>query len=293
MPEPKQQTTERVLPMIASDNPFWPHPGTLVEVRDLAVGIRLFRVRLEDEAGRRAFADYKPGQFGFLSAFGVGEAPFGLAGTPARGPDLEFAVARVGTVTSALHELEEGSPVGVRGPMGNCFPMEEFVGRNLVILGGGIGMAPLRPVIQHALDHRSDYGQITLLVAARTPELLVFREEYEEWKSAPDVEFHVTVDAATEGWTGPVGLITELQARVNPSPENAIAITCGPPIMIKFVVQLLQKQGFTPEQIYTTLEMKMKCGLGKCGRCNIGEHYVCVDGPVFTHEEILHFIEGF
>ncbi|MGB9724702.1 MAG: FAD/NAD(P)-binding protein [Chloroflexia bacterium] len=274
-------------------NPFLPYVGTLVEVRDLAEGIKLLRVRLEDEFGRAAFADYKPGQFAFLSAFGVGEVPFGLAGTPARSPELEFAIARVGTVTSALHGLEEGAPVGIRGPMGNWFPMEDFRGKNLVIIGGGIGFAPLRPVIQYALDRRADYGHLTILAAARAPNLLVFREEYAEWASAPDTEFHVTVDVGDETWAGNVGLVTELQAKVSPSPKNAIAITCGPPIMIKFVTQLLQKQGFAPEQIYTTLEMKMKCGLGKCGRCNIGERYVCIDGPVFSQAQILKFIDAF
>ncbi len=275
------------------NNPFLPYTGTLVETRDLAEGIKLLRVHLEDEAGRAAFADYKPGQFAFVSAFGVGEVPFGLAGTPARSQELEFAVARVGTVTSALHGLEEGTPVGVRGPMGNWFPMENFRGKNVVIIGGGIGFAPLRPVIQYALDHRVDYGHLTILAAARAPNLLVFREEYEEWAAAPDTEFHVTVDVGDETWRGNVGLVTELQAKVSPSPENAIAVTCGPPIMIKFVTQLLQKQGFFPEQIYTTLEMKMKCGLGKCGRCNIGERYVCTDGPVFSHAQILKFIDTF
>ncbi len=274
-------------------NPFLPYAGTLTEVRDLAAGIKFYRVRLEEEAGRAAFAAYRPGQFAFLSAYGVGEVPFGLAGTPSRGPELEFAVAKVGTVTSALHNLEEGAPVGVRGPMGNFFPMDEFKGQNLVIIGAGIGLAPLRPVIQHALDHRADYGHITLLVAARLPSLLCFRDEYEQWAAAPDVEFHVTVDAAEGDWSGNVGLVTELQAKVGPSPRDAVAVTCGPPIAIKFVTQLLQKQGFAPEQIYTTLEMKMKCGLGKCGRCNIGERYVCVDGPVFSYAQILNFIDAF
>ncbi len=274
-------------------NPFLPYVGTLTAVRDLAAGIKLFRVRLEDAAGREAFAAYRPGQFAFLSAFGVGEAPFGLAGTPARGPELEFGVARVGTVTAGLHGLDEGAPVGVRGPMGNRFPMEQFGGKNLVIIGGGIGLAPLRPVVQYAQDHRGDYGHITMLVAARAPDLLVFREEYDDWQATPDSEFHLTVDAGDETWSGNVGLVTELQARVAPSPKDAVAITCGPPIMIKFVIQLLQKQGFRPEQIYTTLEMKMKCGLGKCGRCNIGERYVCVDGPVFCHADILRFIDSF
>jgi len=274
-------------------HPFLPYVGTLTEARDLAVGIKFFRVRLEEEAGRQAFADYRPGQFAFLSAFGVGEAPFGLAGIPARSPELEFAVARMGTVTSALHNLEEGAPLGVRGPMGNWFPMAEFTGKNLVIIGGGIGLPPLRSVIYYILDHRTDYGHLTILAAARAPNLLVFREEYDEWAAAPDTEFHLTVDVADETWSGNVGLVTELQAQVEPSPQDAVAVTCGPPIMIKFVIQLLQKQGFLPEQIYTTLEMKMKCGLGKCGRCNIGEHYVCLDGPVFSHAQILNFVDSF
>jgi len=274
-------------------NPFLPYMGTLVETRDLAEGIKFFRVHLEDEAGRQAFADYKPGQFAFLSAFGVGEAPFGICGTPSRGPEVEFAVANVGTVTAALHHLQQGTTVSVSGPVGNWFPMESFRGKNLLIVGGGIGLAPLRPEIQYALDHREDYGHITILAAARLPSLLIFRQEFAEWDAAPDTEFHVTVDAADETWRGNVGLVTELQSKVNPSPENAVAITCGPPIMIKFVIQLLQKQGFQFDQIYTTLEMKMKCGLGKCGRCNIGEKYVCVDGPVFSHAEIIEFLEGF
>lgn len=275
------------------NNPFLPYNATLAEVRDLAAGIKLFRVKLLDETGQQAFAAYKPGQFAFLSAFGVGEVPFGLACTPARSQELEFAVAKVGTVTSALHHLQAGAPVGVRGPMGNSFPMEEFVGKNLVIIGAGIGLAPLRPVIQYAQDHRDKYGHITLLVAARTPGLLSFRDEYEQWAAMPDTDFQVTVDAGDDSWTGNVGLVTELLARAAPSPQNSVAVTCGPPIAIKFVVQLLQKQNFTPEQIYTTLEMKMKCGLGKCGRCNIGERYVCVDGPVFSHAQILKFIDTF
>jgi len=273
-------------------NPMRPYLGTLVGVKDLATDIKLFQVALNDSQARERFT-YRPGQFAFLSAFGVGEAPFGVASTLSRGPVLEFAIAKVGTVTAALHAMEEGSIVGVRGPMGNCFPLEEIKGKNVIVLGGGIGGAPLRPVIHTILDQREDYGHLTILWAARNPSLLVFTDEYDDWRAAPRTELHLTVDQGDESWTGNVGLITELLEKVAPSPENAVTITCGPPIMIKFVMLTLKKLGFTAEQMITTLEAKMKCGIGKCGRCNLGEKFVCVDGPVFTYTEISQFLESF
>jgi len=278
--------------MVETMNPMRPYLGTLVGVKDLATDIKLFQVELNDAQARQRFT-YRPGQFAFLSAFGVGEAPFGLASIPSRGTALEFAIAKVGTVTAALHAMEKGSIVGVRGPMGNCFPLEEIKGKNVIVLGGGIGGAPLRPVIHTILDHRDDYGHLTILWAARHPSLLVFTDEYDDWRAAPRTELHLTVDQGDASWTGNVGLITELLEKVAPSPENAVTITCGPPIMIKFVMLTLQKLGFTAGQMITTLEAKMKCGIGKCGRCNLGEKFVCVDGPVFTYTEISQFLESF
>jgi sulfhydrogenase subunit gamma (sulfur reductase) len=278
--------------MMKTTNPMRPYLGTLVGVKDLATDIKLFQVDLNDSQARQSFT-YHPGQFAFLSAFGVGEAPFGLASIPSRGPALEFAIAKVGTVTAALHAMEEGSIVGVRGPMGNCFPLEEIEGKNVIVLGGGIGGAPLRPVIHTILDQRDDYGHLTILWAARNPSLLVFTDEYDDWRAAPRTELHLTVDQGDESWTDNVGLITELLEKVAPSPEDAVTITCGPPIMIKFVMLTLKKLGFTTEQMITTLEAKMKCGIGKCGRCNLGEKFVCVDGPVFTYTEISQFLESF
>jgi sulfhydrogenase subunit gamma (sulfur reductase) len=273
-------------------NPMRPYLGTLVRVKDLATDIKLFQVELNDSQARERFT-YRPGQFAFLSAFGVGEAPFGLASIASRGSALDFAVAKVGTVTAALHAMEEGSIVGVRGPVGNCFPLEEIKGKDVIVLGGGIGGAPLRPVIHTILDNRDDYGHLTILWAARNPSLLVFTDEYGDWRVAPRTDLHLTVDQGDESWTDNVGLITELLEKVAPSPENAVTITCGPPIMIKFVMLTLQKLGFTAEQMITTLEAKMKCGIGKCGRCNLGEKFVCVDGPVFTYTEISQFLESF
>ncbi len=279
--------------MTVSANPMRPYLGRLTQVRQLATGIKFFQVELTEAEGRAAFADYKPGQFAFLSAFGAGEAPFGICSTPRRGPYLEFAVQEIGHVTHTLHNLEVGDPVGVRGPLGNCFPMQQLQGRNIVILGGGIGGAPLRPVIHTILDNRAAYGHMTILWAARSPDLLVFTEEFDDWRADWATELHVTVDQGNEGWSGNVGLITHLLERVSPSTENAVTITCGPPIMIHFVFLTLKKLGFAPEQMLTTLEARMHCGIGKCGRCNLGEKFICTDGPVFWQHEISGFLEGF
>ena len=273
-------------------NPMVPYLGRLVEVKDLAAEIKLFAVGLLN-GGSQAFAAYQPGQFAFLSAFGVGEAPFGIASTTERGDVLEFAVQRLGSVTTGLHELGLGDIVGVRGPLGNHFPLEAFIGKNLILLGGGIGGAPLRPVIHSVLDHRADFGHFTILWAARHPSLLVFTDEYDEWRAAPDTQLHLTVDQPDQVWDHNVGLITELLEKVAPSPENAVAITCGPPVMIYYANKLLGKLGFTPEQCYVTLEARMHCGLGKCGRCNLGEKLVCVDGPVFSMAEVGGLMESF
>lgn len=269
-----------------------PYLAKVTYVRDLATEIKLYGVELLDR-GSAAFGRYQPGQFAFLSAFGVGEAPFGIASIPERGKVLEFAVNRLGSVTTALHELGAGDIVGVRGPLGNGFPMEAFQGKDLIVLGGGIGGAPLRPVIQTVLDHRSDYGHLTILWAARHPSLLIFTDEYEEWRAAPRTELHLTVDEPDALWDHGVGLITQLLERVAPSPSNSVAITCGPPIMIHFVNKMLAGMGFVPEQRYVTLEARMHCGVGKCGRCNLGEKLVCIDGPVFTMQEVEGMVESY
>jgi sulfhydrogenase subunit gamma (sulfur reductase) len=272
-------------------NPYRPCLGTVVGVSDLATDIKLFQVELDDPGERKGFA-YRPGQFAFVSAFGVGEAPFCLTSAPVRGPMLEFAVNRVGTVTSALHRLGEGDVVGVRGPFGNWFPMDEMKGKDIILLGGGIGGAPLRPVIHTLLDNRKDYGKVTILWAARLPSLLIFTEEFDDWRAAPNTDLYLTVDEGDETWTDNVGLITELLEKVAPSPKNAMTITCGPPIMIRFTMLTLEKLGFTPDQMIITLEAKMKCGMGKCGRCNLGDKFVCTDGPVFSHAEVSQFLES-
>ncbi len=274
------------------NNPFIPYPATLKKITNLTPEIKLLNLELDIPQLRETF-DYKPGQFAFLSAYGVGEAPFGFVSLAYQKTGIEFAVRRIGTVTAALHELEPGATIGIRGPFGNYFPLEDYKGKNIIIIGGGIGMAPLRPVINFILDHRDDYGNLLIINGARTPRDLVFANEFDTWAKAPRTQLELTVDRGDENWTGRVALVPTVVSELKPSPVNAIAITCGPPIMIRFVLIALKELGFGNDQIVTTLEQKMKCGMGKCARCNIGDKYVCRDGPVFTFAQISNFLEQY
>ena len=273
-------------------NSMMPYLAELVAVEDMAPEIKFFQAELMNSGGE-AFRNYKPGQFAFVSAFGVGEAPFGIASTPRRGSVLEFAVQRLGGVTTELHEMGKGDVLGVRGPLGNWFPMDDFEDHDILVLGGGIGGAPLRPVLQTIFDDREMYGKLTILWAARNPDLLIFKDEYDAWRESPDTELHLTVDEADETWDGEVGLITQLLEKIAPKPENTIAITCGPPVMIFYADKTLQTLGFASEQSFVTLEARMHCGIGKCGRCNLGDKLVCVDGPVFSMAEVGNLLESF
>jgi NAD(P)H-flavin reductase len=275
-----------------NENAMIPVIGKLVEVKNIAPEIKMLGIELE-EISENGNSLYKPGQFAFISAFGSGEAPFGIASVTEPGGVLEFAVQRMGGVTTALHELAEGDRVGVRGPLGNWFPMQEFQGKNLLVLGGGIGGAPLRPVIQEVAANREHYGELRILMAARTPGLHLFRDDYPHWENIPECNLHLTVDEGDQDWNGEVGLITELLSKVEPDPHNTIAIMCGPPIMIYYADRVLVEIGFSPENRYVTLEARMHCGIGKCGRCNLGEKLVCVDGPVFSMEEVGEFLESY
>ncbi|MCC6444039.1 MAG: FAD/NAD(P)-binding protein [Armatimonadetes bacterium] len=263
------------------DNPYIPDLAVIESIVQETPDTRTFRAVFADEYIRKQFA-YEPGQFQQVSVFGVGEATFCLTSTPTRSGFIEFSVKRVGSVTGALHEMPEGAMVGIRAPMGNHFPYEQFKGKDLWFIGGGIGMAPLRSLLNFCLDGRADYGRINILYGARSPEDLCYSAEFSVWQASPDTRLFLTVDKDDPSWTGNVGFVPACLTDLAPSPQNAVAITCGPPIMIKYVLQNLLKLGFADEQIYTTLEMKMKCGIGKCGRCNIGPLYVCADGPIFS-----------
>jgi len=268
-----------------SHNPYLPEMATIVEVIDETPNIKTFRIVLDDEEKMRQFT-FRPGQVGQLSVFGVGESTFVINSSPTRKDYLQFSVMRVGEVTTRLHGLRAGDNVGVRAPLGNGFPVEDLQGKHIVFIGGGIGMAPLRTLFYYMLDNRSDFGDITLLYGARTPVDMTYKAELPEWLGRSDVRTVLTVDAEYPGWEHRVGLIPNVLLDLAPSPKNTVAITCGPPIMIKFTLQALKKLGFGDEQIITTLEKRMKCGVGLCGRCNIGTKYVCVDGPVFTYAQL-------
>ncbi|MEW6070063.1 MAG: FAD/NAD(P)-binding protein [Candidatus Thermoplasmatota archaeon] len=236
---------------------------------------------------------YKPGQFVMVSVFGEGEFPAAIASSPTQKGYIELSIRKMGKVTSALHRLEEKDILGIRGPYGNGFPVEDWKNKNLLFIGGGIGLAPLRSVVNYSLDCRKNYKDLQLIYGARTQADLVYKEELFKLEKSKDIKVNLAIDKFEEGWTRFVGFVPDYVLSLKPSAENTIAITCGPPIMIKLVIQNLLKLGFAPQQIYTTLEMRMKCGIGKCGRCNVGSVYVCKDGPVFTAEQLSRFPEEY
>jgi len=268
-----------------SDNIYLPSIATVTEVRPETSDTSTFVVTFDDAKMRESFT-YLPGQFVELSIFGVGGCPIGIASSPTEKGFLEFCVRAVGTVTNAIHDLEVGDKLGVRGPLGNSWPTEEVEGKDLLFIGGGIGLPPLRSLIHYVLDNRDRYGAVEIVYGARSPQDLVYKQELKEWEERPDVDLYVTVDAGDESWQGPVGFVPPFLREIDLSPENKVAFTCGPPIMIKLVVEALEDLDYADANIVTTLEMKMKCGVGKCGRCNIGDKYICRDGPVFTFEQL-------
>ena len=271
--------------MTGVPNPLLPEMATIVETVQETANIKTFRVRL-DAPGRMDSFSFQPGQVGQLSVFGVGESTFVINSPPTRMEYLQFSVMRAGEVTTALHGLRPGDKVGVRAPLGNHFPWEDMKGKDVVFVGGGIGMAPLRTLLLFMLDNRADYGRITLLYGARSPQDMAFSAELPEWLGRDDLDTVLTIDREAEGWEHRVGLIPNVLREMAPKADNCVAVTCGPPIMIKFTLEALTALGFGDEQIVTTLEKRMKCGVGLCGRCNIGESYVCVDGPVFTRAQL-------
>ena len=267
-----------------------PSVATILDQRDETPDTRTLRLRFRDHERQDRFA-FRPGQFLELSVFGLGEAPFCLASSPTRPEALEVTVRRTGRVTDGLHALGPGDEVGLRGPCGNGFDLDAAAGRDLLFVAGGIGLPPLRGLIWNVLDERDRFGRVTILYGARTPTDLVYKDELQAWAARDDVDVRVTVDWGEPGWTGTVGMVPVLFETVELQPARALAYVCGPPIMIKFVIQDLLARGFTEDRVISTLERTMQCGVGKCNHCCIGHLFVCRDGPVFTYRQIREMAE--
>ena len=276
---------------LAQGNVYLPHIAVVEKIIDETYDTKTFHINFKDEKLREEFT-FESGQFCLCSVFGVGEAPFAISSSPTRRQNLEVAVRRVGKLTNALHRLGEGVEIGFRGPYGNGFPLDLLQGKNLVFVAGGIGLSPLRSLIWNVIDNRDKYNKIDIIYGARTPADLCFTYDLDAWEQDKTVDLVTTIDREHEDWTGRVGLVPMVLEQVAPSADNTVAIVCGPPIMIRFTFPALEKLGFTPEQMITTLEKRMKCGIGKCGRCNIGTVYVCRDGPVFSYAQIKDFISS-
>jgi sulfhydrogenase subunit gamma (sulfur reductase) len=272
---------------MSTPNTYLPYVMRIDSVTDEAPGVRTFRLKFTNEQDAAQFS-FKAGQFGEYSVFGEGESTFCIASSPTRTGYIECTFRQVGRVTNALAGQEAGALVGFRGPYGNIFPIEEWHGKNILFVAGGIALPPLRSVIWNVLDLRDNFASVTVLYGARSVADLVYKSELDEWGKRGDVNLVTTVDPGgeTPEWKGKVGFVPTILEQMAPSPDNTIALVCGPPVMIKFSFPVLEKLGFTPDQIFTTLENRMKCGVGKCGRCNVGPVYVCKDGPVFSYREL-------
>lgn len=274
------------------ENPYKPYPVKLnkITIENDAKDLKTFELSFINKKDEEKFK-YIPGQFGWLSIFGVGEAPFGIASSPTEEGIVKYTVKRMGMATTALHNLEEGVTIGMRGPCGNHYPLDLMEGKNVVIISGGFAFTTLRSTIIYMLhpDNRKKFGKITCIYGARSSGELIYKDKLKEWEKNPDIDIQVTVDKLNgDSWPAREGFVPTVTKEVAPSPKDAIALVCGPPIMIKFTQPVLDELGFKPDQVYNSLENRMKCGIGKCGRCNVGDKYVCKDGPVFSVAQLAN-----
>jgi len=275
--------------MKTKNSAYLPRPATLQAKKKLSEFVTLFEFAQDNG---RPLA-HRPGQFIQVSLFGIGEAPFSITSPPRRDHHhFEIAVRKIGNVTTALHQLKVGQKIGVRGPYGSYFPMQKFVGQDILFIAGGLGFIPLRSVLNYMLRHRDEYGHIMLLLGTRNPQERIFIEQIQEMQKRNDIEIHETVDVPDENWKGNVGVITTLLPKIKIDPENTYVAMVGPPIMYKFVITECKKMGLEENRIYVSLERHMKCGLGKCGHCQINGINCCVEGPVFCYTQIASLEEA-
>ena len=274
----------------STENVFLPHEAVIKDIIEENSTIKTYIVEFTDREFNSGFT-YMPGQFVMLSVPDQGEAPISISSPPTRPGAIHLSVRKAGRLTSALHDMTAGQYIGIRGPYGRPFPMQELQGRDLLFVAGGIGLAPLRSVISFCLDSQGDYGAITLLYGSRTPLDIAFQADIDSWQASSSVDLRLSVDVAEPGWDGHVGLVTTLLDDIHINGENTSALLCGPPVMIDVVTEKLEVMGLSPENIITTMERNMKCGVGLCGHCHMEGVLVCKDGPVFSAAELKQ-IEG-
>jgi len=270
-----------------SQNIYLPYKMRIEKITEEAPMVKTFKLAFVNPEDESNF-EFKTGQFGEYSVFGAGESTFCIASSPTHKGYIECTFRKAGKVTTALYNCEEGDIIGFRGPYGNNFPLEDWEGKSVLFIAGGIGLPPVRSVIWNCLDLRDKFKDITILYGAKTVQDLVYKNELEEWAKRPDVKLITTVDPGgeTPDWKGEVGFVPSILKKASPKGENAVAIVCGPPIMIKLTLPILLEIGFTEESIFTTLENRMKCGIGQCGHCAVGPYYVCKDGPVINYADL-------
>ena len=273
------------------ENPYLPHLARIARIHRMVPDNHLFQLRFVEEGLNETWR-HRPGQFVELSVIGTGEAPISISSSPTRRGALELCIRRTGRVTNALYRLSVGDVVGIRGPYGNGFPVEEMAGNDLLIVAGGLGMAPLRSLLWYALDHRDRFGSVTLMYGARTPAEMLFREELASLTSVEGLTALLTVDRDPEGtWKHHTGLLPKLFDRVELDPKRTYAAVVGPPVVYTYVLRELLARRFAKDRILMSLERRMKCGIGKCGHCSIGYKYTCVHGPVFTYWDAINLPE--
>ncbi len=268
---------------------YLPTVATIVNIADENETVKLFTVRLPNGCS----LDHQPGQFVMVSVPGVGEIPIVITSSPSRTQEtFELCIRKVGDVTGIIHRLQVGDQIGIRGPFGRGFPWETFQGRDLLFVIGGMGLPPARTLIDQVVDHRVQFGRLIILYGARTPADFLFHQQVSEWQQRTDIELLMTVDQPDDQWSGNVGVVTRLFEHIQINPYKTTAVTIGPPIMYRFVIMELMGKGLTPDQIWLSLERRMKCGVGKCGHCQINHRYLCQDGPVLTYAEALALEEA-
>lgn len=273
------------------ENIYFPHLAQITRILPQIEDHKLFGLTFVDKSMKDNFS-YRPGQFVELSIIGTGEAPISISSSPTRPGTVELCVRRVGRVTNALYNLERDDLVGIRGPYGNGFPVEEFEGNNLLLVAGGLGMAPLRSLLWYTLDNRERFEDVTLMYGAKIPDEMLFKYELLSLLDRPDLRCMLTVDKDEEGiWPAHIGVVTTLFDQIEIDPSTTYAAVCGPPVMYRFVLEELLKRNLSKDRILMSLERKMKCGVGKCGHCAIGYKYTCLDGPIFTYWDAINLPE--